>query len=91
MIQSALLDDVEVMLDDQDGVAEVGEAVEDFDQLAHVVEMQAGGGLVEQVESVSGLALGRVRARASCAGLRRRKEWWRIDPGERSRGRHRSA
>jgi hypothetical protein len=40
-------DDVEVVLDDDDGVAEVGEAVEDFEKLAHVVEVEAGSGLVE--------------------------------------------
>ena len=51
-------DDVEVVLDDDDGVAEVGEAVEDFEQLAHVVEVEAGGGLVEEVEGAAGLALG---------------------------------
>ncbi len=41
-----------------DGVAEVGEAVEDFEELADVVEVEAGGGLVEQVEGAAGLALG---------------------------------
>src|ERR1035437_5881806 len=35
--------DVEVVLDDDDGVAEVGEAVEDFEELAHIVEVEAGG------------------------------------------------
>ena len=43
-------DDVEVVLDDDDGVAEVGEAVQDFEELADVVEVEAGGGLVEEVE-----------------------------------------
>jgi hypothetical protein len=39
-------DDVEVVLDDDDGVAEVGEAVEDLEELADVIEVEAGGGLV---------------------------------------------
>ena len=51
-------DHVEVVLDDDDGVAEIGEAVQDLEQLAHVVEVQAGGGLVEQIEGAAGLALG---------------------------------
>ena len=46
------------MLDDNDRVAEVGEPVQDFEELAHVVEVQAGGGLVEQVECLACLALG---------------------------------
>ena len=51
-------DDVEIVLDDDDGVAEVGEAVEHLEQLADVVEVQAGGGLVEEVERAAGLPLG---------------------------------
>jgi hypothetical protein len=51
-------DDVEVVLDDDDGVAEVSEAVQDFEELADVVEVEAGGGLVEEVEGASCLALG---------------------------------
>ncbi len=50
--------DVEIVLDDDDRVAEVGEAVENFKQLADIVEVEAGGGLVEQVEGAAGLALG---------------------------------
>ena len=34
--------------------------MEDFEELAHVVEVKAGGGLVEQVESAAGLALGKL-------------------------------
>ncbi len=51
-------DHVQVVLDDDDRVAQIGEAVQHFEQLAHVVEVQAGGGLVEQVERAAGLALG---------------------------------
>ncbi len=46
------------------GVAEIDEAVEDVQQLAHIVEVQAGGGLVENVERAAGLAFARVRAPA---------------------------
>ena len=62
-------DDVEVVLDDDDGVAEIGEAVEDFEELANVVEVQAGGGLVEQVEGASGLALGKFSRQLHTLGL----------------------
>jgi hypothetical protein len=36
-----LLDYVEAVLDDQDGVAEVGEAVQDVEKFFYVVEVQA--------------------------------------------------
>ena len=45
------------MLDDDDGVATVDEFLEHVDQDADVFEMQAGGGLVENVEGLSGVAL----------------------------------
>ena len=62
------------MLDDDDGIAEIGEAVQHFEQLAHVVEVQAGGGLVEQIERAAGLALaqfaGQLHALRLAAGER---------------------
>src|SRR3974377_2215297 len=36
-----LLDDVQMVLDDEHGVAQIDEALENVEQLAHVVEMQA--------------------------------------------------
>ena len=59
-----LLDDVEVVLDDQDGVAEVGEAIQDVEEFFYVVEVQAGGGLVQDVERAAGLASAKVLSRA---------------------------
>src|SRR5277367_5011265 len=50
--------DVEVVLDDDDGVAEIGEAVEHLEQPANVIEVEPCGRLVEQVEGAAGLALG---------------------------------
>ncbi|MGH2550360.1 MAG: hypothetical protein ACRDHN_13275, partial [Thermomicrobiales bacterium] len=44
------LDDVEIMLDDDDRVAEIDEAIEHIEQLADVVEVQAGRWLVEDVD-----------------------------------------
>ena len=62
-------DDVEVVLDDDDGVAEVGEAVQDFEQLADVVEVEAGGGLVEEIERAAGLALGELAGELHALGF----------------------
>ena len=45
------------MLDDDDGVAQIGEPVQHIQQL-HVLEVQAGGRLVQQVQGASGLAFG---------------------------------
>src|SRR5215472_818721 len=44
-----LLNDVEMMLDNQDRVPEIDEALQDVQQFSHVVEMQTGGGLVQNV------------------------------------------
>ena len=62
-------DHVEIVLDDDDRVAEIGEAVQDFEQLAHIVEVQAGGGLVEQIEGAAGLALGEFAGQLHALGL----------------------
>ena len=43
-------DDVEIVFYDEDGVAAVNEAVEDFDEDADVVKVQARGGFVEEVK-----------------------------------------
>src|SRR5437867_2569499 len=51
-----LFDDVEVVLDDEDGVTEIDEALQDREKFSNIVEMQAGGGLVEDVERAAGLA-----------------------------------
>src|SRR5258708_151875 len=55
-----LLDDVEVVLDDEHGVAEIDEALQDVEEFSNVVEMQAGGGLVENVKRAAGLAFGKL-------------------------------
>src|SRR5215212_1186887 len=44
------LDDVEIVFDDDDRIALVDEPVEHVEQLADVLEMQAGGRLVEDVD-----------------------------------------
>ncbi len=40
--------DLKVVLDDEHGVAGVHQALEDFEQHAHIVKVQAGGRLVEE-------------------------------------------
>src|SRR5579885_2919858 len=52
------LDDVKIVLDDDDGVAVVAQPVQHAEQLLDVVEVQAGGRLIENVERVAGVALG---------------------------------
>src|SRR6476661_1044355 len=49
------LDDIEVMLDDHHRVSRIDQPVENFEELANVVEVEAGGGLVEQIEGAAGL------------------------------------
>ena len=46
------LDHVQVVLDHDDRVAQVHQPVEHVEQLVNVVEVQAGGRLVEEVERV---------------------------------------
>ncbi len=53
------LDDVEVVFDDDDGVAAVAQPMQDFQQQFDVVEVQAGRRLVEQVQRPAGAALRR--------------------------------
>src|ERR1700683_42164 len=54
------LDDVQVVLDDHDGVAFIAQAVQDVEQLLHVVEVQTGRRLIEYVERAAGGALGQL-------------------------------
>ena len=62
------------MLDDQDGVAGVDELLEHVHELANVLEVQARGGLVEDVEGLAGLLavqlLGELDALGLAAGER---------------------
>src|SRR5579875_296729 len=71
------LDDLEVVLDHQHGVALVDERMQHFEQFADVVEVQAGGRLVEDVERAPGGAprqfLGQLDALRLAARQRRRR------------------
>src|SRR6185437_7482780 len=51
------LDHIEVVLDHDDGVALVAQAMQHIEELGNIVEVQAGGGLIEDVEGAAvGLA-----------------------------------
>ena len=56
------LDHVNVVLDDDDGVAEIDEALQDFEQLPHIVEVQPRRRLVEQVQGLAGAGAGEFRS-----------------------------
>lgn len=43
-------DDIEMVFDDDDGVAEVDQLVEELEEALAIVQMQADGGFFEQVE-----------------------------------------
>src|SRR6185436_7312123 len=51
------LDDVEVVLDHEHGVPCIDEALQHTEQAAHVLEVEPGGGLVEDVDGAAGGAL----------------------------------
>ena len=48
------LDDVQIVLDDHHGVAAVHQPLEHLQQLAHVVGVEAGGGLVQDIDGLAG-------------------------------------
>ena len=67
------LDDVQIVLDDEHGVARLNEALQDLEQLLHVVHMQACGRLVEDIERL---------ARGTARQLRRQLHALRLAAGE---------
>src|SRR5450759_4246574 len=67
------LDDVHVVLDDDDGVALVGQRVKDAEQLLDVVEVEPGRRLVEKIESASRRALGELGGQIDPMSLAARK------------------
>ena len=85
------LDHVEVVLDHEHGVAGVDEPLQHAEQPAHVLEVQAGGRLVEDVDRAAGGALAELGRRASPAAPRRPTAWARAGRAARSRARRRPA
>jgi len=60
------LDDLQVMLDDQDGIAGFDQALQDLDQFVHIRRMQPDRGFIEHVQGAAGGA-----AESSLASLTR--------------------
>jgi len=63
------LDHVEVVLDDDHGVALVTQPVQDFQQVLDVMEVQAGGRFVQDVERIAGIALRQLAGELDALGL----------------------
>ncbi len=63
------LDDLHVVLDDQHGIARRHEAVQHVQEQLDVGEVQAGGGLVQQVERPSGAFLDQLAGQLDALGL----------------------
>ena len=57
-------DDIEVVLDEDEGVAALDEFVEDGEELDDVVAMEADGGFVEEVEGFAGRPFGELAGEA---------------------------
>ena len=64
-----LFDDVEVMLDDEDSVAERDEPLENIEEFANVVKVQAGSRFIKNVESAAGLTLGKFAGQFDALGF----------------------
>ena len=62
-------DHVEIVLDDDDGVAQIDQAMEHVEQLANIVEMQTGGRLVEQIERSAGVGPGQLGGQLDALGF----------------------
>ena len=54
------LDHVQVVLDDHHRVAHVHQLLEHLNELVHVGGVQAGGGLVQDIDGLAGGALGQL-------------------------------
>ena len=72
------LDDVEVVLDHQDRVAGVHELLEHLHELANVLEVQARGGLVQDVEGSARLLAVQLLGQLDALGLAARERGCRL-------------
>jgi hypothetical protein len=62
-------DDVEVVFDDDNGVAVVAQAMQHAQQQVDVGEMQTGGRLVKNVQSAAGIAFGQFKRQFDALGF----------------------
>ena len=74
-------DDVDVVLDDDDGVAGVDQAIELRDEALDVGRMESGGGLVEDVEGVSALRALELGGELDALGFAAARVRWLAGPG----------
>ena len=63
------LDDIEIVLDHNDRVAQIDETIENAEQLADVVEMQTRGRLIEDVHGLAGVRAGELGGQLDALGL----------------------
>ena len=66
-------DHVQVVLDHDDGVAGVAQLVQHLEQQFDVGKVQAGGGLVQDVEGAAGVALGELQRQLDALRLAARE------------------
>src|SRR6202034_89210 len=64
-----LLDHVEVVLDDEHRIAERNQTLQNVEKFAHVVEMQARCGLIQNVKCAAGLPLGKFAGELDALGF----------------------
>lgn len=76
------LDDIEIMLNDDDGVALVDEPLQNIEEDADVLEVQARRGFVEDKNSAPRITFRKAQWRVSHAGFHRQKAWWKTAQGE---------
>ena len=63
------LDDIEIVLNDNGGVAALDEFAQDLCQLGDIVEMETGGGLIQDIDGLSGALSGEFRRQLDALGL----------------------
>src|SRR5690348_1808418 len=66
-------DHIQIMLDDYYCVAMVAQPVQYFQKQIDILEMESGGGLVEDIERAAGIALGKLQRKLDALGFPARK------------------
>src|SRR5438552_5606780 len=64
-----LFDDVEMVLDDEHGVAKIDQALENVEEFTNVVEVQASCRFIQNVERAPGLSLGKLTGQFDALGF----------------------
>src|SRR6185437_13130266 len=68
-----ITDHVQVVFDDDDGIAQISQPMQYVEQLADVIEVESGGGFVEQVECATGLPFAQFASQLDSLRLATRK------------------